>query len=222
MKKSTFIQVGMIVLLPAIFASCKKDSDSPLTPSEDLKNTVWAGEFRYNTGLYTNLQPFSILLKADHTVEWSDTNDSKFAGTWQAKTDTVTVTFPSGSGFVAIVKADQLTQIKKIPGSQYQVDNLIKWTVPKGESLVGTSWTGTTGTFNFKSTSEVEYVATGGSSSNYSWKVDGAGVRILYSNAGYTLAQYCLLQPTGKQMKCARYITFGATKEFYVFSMTKQ
>ena len=222
MKKSTLTRFIIIFLLPALFASCKKESDAPANPATDLKNTVWAGEFSYNSGVYTSLQPFSLLLKSDNTVEWSDANDSKFAGTWQVKSDTVTVRFPSGSGFVAIVKGDQFTQFKGIAGSQYQVDNLTKWTVPKAESLVGTSWTSSIGTYNFKSTSEVENVSAGSGTLKYSWSVDGGGLRILYSYLSYTMTQYCVLQPADKQMKCARSVSFGATQNFFVFGMTRQ
>lgn len=50
-----------LIFLTLIVLSCKKN-DTGTNWTEEMKASVWPGDFKYTPGAYTDLQPFSISL----------------------------------------------------------------------------------------------------------------------------------------------------------------
>ena len=157
MNKKLIITAISFLLAAISFSSCKKSKDSPAhTPvinainwKEELKNTIWAGEYKYTTGSNQFLQPFSTTLNADGTLTWTDLENTRPGGTWKVEGSQLNFTFPNKTTLSATLGKEQWSDFKSGVGAGFVIDNAFRSAQPDAASLVNTTWKGTDGVGNF-------------------------------------------------------------------------
>ena len=137
--------ICLFILSLSLFA-CKKSNDQPSVVAtnwgEDLKGTIWAGDFNYTSGAYLGSQPFSMELKIDGTIMWYDVTSDRAGGTWKVKDSTITFTFPGGTSFQAIVSKDNWSHFTTDPSSGFLINSISRSARPDPAMLTGASYTG--------------------------------------------------------------------------------
>jgi len=131
------------------FFACKKSEDSPAPASnvinwkEELKNTTWAGEYKYTSGSHQSLQPFSTKLNADGTLTWTDLENTRPAGTWKVEGSQLNFTFPNSTTLSATLGKEQWSDFKSGVGAGFVIDNAFRSMQPGAFTLLNTTWKGT-------------------------------------------------------------------------------
>ena len=113
--------ISVLLITVITILSCKKSNDDkPVNWAEELKGSVWAGEFKYNTGAYTGLQPVSIVINNDNTLTWYEVAGS-YTATWLVSGNTVTIKFISGSTVSASLSKDTWSNFTNITTHPWQI-----------------------------------------------------------------------------------------------------
>lgn len=158
MKHLKFLKVVCIITI--LCFSCKKNTDSPdngnpappvttVNWTEELKNTLWAGEYKYTTGVDQSLQPFSLLLKDDGTITWADVENERAAGTWKVNGSQINFSFINGGSFSASLARDSWSNLKSGAGAGLAIDNIASTVRPNTQALLNTTWLGNVNGLNF-------------------------------------------------------------------------
>ena len=151
MKKNLFFTAVITAFTLFSFSGCKKDN-APKDYNALFKNTVWTGEFNY-TGKAA--QPASLEFKDGGQLTWYELS-GEFSATWKLENNKLTVSFPSGSGFSAMIGDDnKLTGIQNFSVNSYAVTSASLNTTPD-ESLDNTTWTAPNLILHFKAGSKVD------------------------------------------------------------------
>jgi hypothetical protein len=215
----------------ALILSCsKKSEDGDATPDLglSLKNTVWAGEFQYTAGDYTGLQPFSIELKEDKTLTWSDFGSTRPGGTWLTKKDTIVITFPNGTFFSAKVAGDNWSHFSIGAGAGIAIGQVSRSARADAATLQNTNWTGSLDgsalSIQFKAGSKLDYKLGSGSVLSATYTVEGAGIRFdlptfLYPNNQFAV---CLNNGTLIRGLMRSYSGLPAKPFYYTWIINKQ
>jgi hypothetical protein len=223
-------QLFSVLLLTAfLLSSCSKKDDVATTAGIDLKNTVWAGEFQYASGSYTSLQPFSVVLKDDGTLTWSDLENTRAGGTWVTKKDTVVITFPNSTVISAVIAGDNWTSFKGGAEAGVLLSQVTRSVKAEVTTLVGTVWkgllSGSTFTIEISEAGKLKYTLAGGSPITLDYTFEGAGMRflipgILSSRSYYTI----FLNNTSLLKGIERYISAGipGSVNYNTWSSNKQ
>ena len=180
MKKIILVAITAITVL----TSCKKsNNETPVNWAEELKGTLWAGEFKYNIGAYKGLQAFSIEMNGDGTVIWSDLNNgSRPVGKWTTAANKVTITFANATFVTADLSKENWSNFNNTSiSSVYEIANLARSAIPSG--LDNTTWKG-----KLSSGSDVTITFLPGYKLKYpgitppiSYTIAGAGIKFMYS-----------------------------------------
>lgn len=109
---------------------------------EELKSTVWAGEFRNTSGDYKDLQPFSLGLNNDGTFIWNDFKNAGLQGRWIIKENKIRLEFPNGAVHTANVSKDEWSNFTKTGVSQFEIGNVSRSVNAVNISLDNTVWKG--------------------------------------------------------------------------------
>jgi hypothetical protein len=135
----------LFILSLSLFA-CKKSNNQPSVIAtnwgQDLKGTIWAGNFNYTTGTYQGPQPYSMELKDDGTIMWYDVTSERVGGTWTVKDSTVTFTFPSNTSFHATASKDFWSHFTMDPSSGFLINSISRSARPDPAMLAGASYSG--------------------------------------------------------------------------------
>lgn len=139
--------ISLLFMIMIIMLSCKKSEvkndtvDNTNNLAEELKGSIWAGEFRYTTG-YQGLQPFSLILNNGGTLTWSDIQNTRAAGTWAVEGNKITIKAPNGSSFSADVTKESWSNFTKVADNGFEIINISPSDIPTYQSLENTKWTG--------------------------------------------------------------------------------
>lgn len=110
--------------------------------AEELKGSVWAGEFRYTTGAYQCLQPFSIVLNDDGTLTWTDIQNTRAGGTWGLEGNKINIKFPNGTSTSADLFKDRWGNFSTPPENGFQIANVSASAIPTQALLNDSQWKG--------------------------------------------------------------------------------
>ena len=188
----SFIILGIAAVSAS---SCKKSNDasnSITNWNEYLKNTVWAGEFRYTKGSFTGLQPFSIELNADGTVSWTDVASTRPGGVWTVKDSVVTLVFPNMTSNAATLSKDKWSKFTNPAINGFDLANLSLTAIPVAEQLNTHTWIGKYGKtadiiLHFLQGQKMSFL-----SYNEAYTIHGAGVICNRTVNGFAITTYCV------------------------------
>jgi hypothetical protein len=179
--------------------SCKKNNTTaPATNwAEELKGTVWAGDYNYTAGAYTGLQPFSVVMANDGTLTWSDNASTRPGGNWSVTGNKVTIKFPGGAALSADVTNDSWSNFKDITsGNGFQVTSIQRAVTPSTALLDNTNWSGTFNgkavTINFLPFNKLVFSADA-YANKLAYTIEGAGFRFTYLSLGYIYYSYATI-----------------------------
>jgi len=190
MKLNKYISLLLAIM---IMLSCKKSELKNDTGNlaEELKGSVWAGEFRYTVGASQELQPFSIMLNNDGTLTWTDFQNSRPGGTWLIDGNKISLRFLNGTTNSADITKEQWSNFSNPAGNGFEIENISRSAIPALASLQQTTWTGSLinsvwgsydGALHFNSGKTVTVISNGYSEDD-TYTVEGAGIKT--SNYGY-------------------------------------
>jgi hypothetical protein len=213
--KSNVLITCIAIIVSLSLGACKKESTPPPKDySASFKNMVWTGEFHY-TG--KPVQPMSIEFKDGGQFIWYELIGD-YAGTWKVENTTLTVTFPSRSGFTATITDDnQLSNIQNASGNGWAVDNanLNSTADIVLDNLDNTVWNGPGFVFRFKPGAEIDLVIGNLTFVNVPYIRKAKSIRFgAYSRSWFAVAT----APT--IMKCAVWNVFDAS--ILVYQVLKQ
>jgi hypothetical protein len=215
--------ICLFILSLSLFA-CKKSNDHPSVTTiatnwgEDLKGTIWAGDFNYTSGAYLGSQPFSMDLKEDGTIMWYDVTSERAGGTWTVKDSTVTFTFPSNTSFHATVAKDKWSHLTMDPSSGFLINSISRSARPDPAMLAGASYSGIIDVYvskiNITSSSSLEfhYGASGFQYASYS--ISGGGIRFNEPGSPFDSRYYLMVQNNYTVLKGVHCI-FGINPRTY-------
>lgn len=192
--------------------SCKKNNDTvdtipPVTVNwkQQLKNTIWAGEFSYSTGAYTGLQPFSIEMNNDGTLTWTDVASTRPGGSWTIEDNLVTVVFPNGTKVSAKVSADSWINFTNPPVNGFRIENLSRSDRPDRTVLTNTSWIGKQGGYNagiqFTTDGNIRFDHDVMLSYSGGYTIAGAGILFKKTYPDGDLTYYGIVQKNNTEIK---------------------
>lgn len=124
--------------------SCKKGDvkNDRNNLGEELKGSVWAGEFRYTTGAYQGLQPFSAVLNNDGTLTWTDIQNTRAGGKWTIEGNKINLKFPDGTINSADVTKDRWSNFNNPSVNGFEIANISRSAFPTLPSLENSLWVG--------------------------------------------------------------------------------
>ena len=178
----------LFILVTAL--SCKKE-DRAINWSKELNGSVWAGEFKYTSGTYTGLQPFSLILN-DGSLRWYQSNGD-YPATWSVKDNKITFTFPDNSSISAILSKDAWSGFLNITNNGLEIANLYRSAIP-GPELDNKTFTGkystTDAILSFVPGQKLGFAfgSVGGFTTAYT--IYGAGIRYDRPNPNFTIKGY--------------------------------
>ena len=188
LKKSISLLLTIMIML-----SCKKSELKTDTGNlaEELKGSVWAGEFKYTVGLNPELQPFSAMLNNDGTLTWSDLQNTRAAGTWSINGNKINLEFPDGTTNSADITKEQWSNFSNPEANGFEIVNISRSAIPTLAFLQQTKWAGHLinslfGSYDgalYFGSGETVTVTSNGYPTDEAYTVEGAGIRI--SNYGY-------------------------------------
>lgn len=212
--------ITLLLLATTTIFACKKtgtSSDVPQNPgqnpTQDLKGTVWAGEFQYTSGAYQNLQPFSIIVDNNNTLTWYE-NGSSLSGVWAIQGEKVTITYTNGQIVSADVSKDNWTNFTNAGANSRQIANITRSAIPIPGAFENTKWKG-----KFISGSDISITFLPGSKLKYDaglalevpYTIFGAGIKI-GNFAPATITSSAYIVPLNNAMKGNAVISdFGGT-----------
>lgn len=178
--------ISLLFMIMITMLSCKKNEvkTESVTLADELKGSVWAGEFRYTAGAYQGLQPFSAGLNSDGTLTWTDFQNTRAGGTWLIEGNKINLRFPNGTTNSADVTSKQWSNFTNPGGNGFEIANVSRSAVPIVASLEQTKWTGKftnsmfgtyNGTINFGSGKTLTISAPDPFKETYT--IEGAGFR---------------------------------------------
>jgi hypothetical protein len=188
LKKSISLLLTIMIML-----SCKKSElkNDTVNLAEELKGSVWAGEFKYTIDRYQELQPFSVVLNNDGTLTWTDFQNTRAAGTWLIDGNKINLKFPNGTTNSADITKEHWSNFSNPGANGFEIANITRSAIPTTAFLQQTKWAGSFinsffGTYdaalNFGSGKTVTVISNGYPMDD-TYTVEGAGIRI--SNYGY-------------------------------------
>lgn len=227
MKHFQFFSV--LLLTGFLFSSCSKKNDVVTPLGIDLKNTVWAGEFQYAAGAYTGLQTFSVVLKDDGTLTWSDIDNTRAGGTWVTKKDTLVITFPNSTVISAVVTGDNWTNFKGGAEAGVLLSQVTRSFKADETTLAGSTWTGILGRSNVKidiaAGGKLNYTLGTGTPINTDYTFEGGGLRFSMTSILSKRDNYIVFLNNASLLKgLEKYVSIGisTTTSYYNWSASKQ
>ena len=178
------VKIVNYLFLVIIMLSCKKDN-SAINWSEELKDSAWAGEFKYTLGANTDLQPFSIIMNKDKTFTWTNIESTRAGGVWEVDGNRVTLKFLNGTSLSADLSKDKWSNFNNPAINGFEIDNLSHTVIPNAALLNNTTWTGRRDsptavsesvTVKFLIDNKAQIIVKG-SVDNITYKIEGAGIR---------------------------------------------
>ncbi len=145
MKK--FKIIGLLLTTIITVSSCKKEV--AVNWAEELKGTVWSGEFKNTTGFYQGVQYFSIVLNDYGKLTWHDIKGSQTNLNWTTSSGKIIITFANRNALGGTISSERITNFTEIEGTNaFQIISLNRSTVAIAESLTNTNWQGTITGYN--------------------------------------------------------------------------
>ena len=224
---------GFICVVATVFFACKKSEDSPASISntdwkEELKNTIWAGEYRYTIGQQQSLQPFSMKLNSDGTVLWEDLDNRRSAGNWSVTGDQIIFNLPNGTTLSATVNKDKWGNFKSGAGAGFIVENIARSVTPLASELANTIWTGTTGpagrTFELKFLNNGNIVYTVSGSKYYSgpYTIGLAGIEFREETSFLGINFYGTFKNANVELTGLVHFRSSGADDFFLLNAKKQ
>ncbi|HTE23734.1 hypothetical protein [Flavitalea sp.] len=136
--------ISLLLIAATTFLACKKNGTSNEVlenPTEDLKGTVWAGEFQYTSGVFQNMQPFSIVLEKNNTVTWYE-NGLSLSGVWSVQGGKITIQYTNGQIVSADVSKNTWNNFTNTGANPRQIANIISSVIPVPGVFENTQWKG--------------------------------------------------------------------------------
>lgn len=177
--------ISLVLFVAATILGCKKDTTTtsgnvPGTPVENLKSSVWAGEFQYTSGAFQNLQPFSLTLENNNTLTWFE-NGLSLSGVWAVQGNKITITYTNGQIVSADVSKDTWVNFTNAGANPRQIANIMRSAIPTPAAFENTQWKG-----KFLSGSNISITFLPGSKLRYDaglpievpYTIFGAGIKI--------------------------------------------
>jgi hypothetical protein len=175
--------ISLLLIAATIILSCKKEGTSsnvPANPTDNLKGTVWSGEFQYTSGAFQNLQPFSLVVENNNTLTWYE-NGSSLSGVWEVQGSKITITYTNGHIVSAEVSKDSWSNVTNTGANPRQIANITRSSIPVQSAIENTKWKG-----KFVSGSDISITFLPGNKLKYDaglplevpYTVFGAGIRI--------------------------------------------
>ena len=193
-----------MIAATTIFA-CKKEGTSstvPANPTENLKGTVWAGEFQYTSGAFQNLQPFSMVVENNNTITWYE-NGLSLSGVWAVREGKITITYTNGQSVSADVSKDTWNNFTNSGSNPRQIANITRSVIPTISAFDNTQWKG-----KFTSGADISITFLPGSKLRYNaglpleipYTIFGAGINIR-GFAPATISSNAYIVPMNNAMK---------------------
>ena len=221
---------SFLLLCAAVFTffSCKKSNDagSPAVNwNEDLKGTVWAGEFKYTSGDFQDLQPFTLMLNSDGTTTWTDMDSPRSGGSWKVQGDKITLTFPNKTINSATVSKDNWLDFTNPAVNGFEIASLNRSVAVTQSMLEGATWSG----FYKTDTWSIKFVA--GSKADLTriskipglpYQASGASIKFIVNGGTFTDSFFATFYSNLTLMKVFRFYRNGTIINREMWSGQKQ
>lgn len=145
MKHLQFLSLVCMITITCF--SCKKSTDStdsgnPVNWSEELRNTLWSGTFKYVSGVNQSLQPFSLLLMDNGIITWADADGERSVGNWKVDGNQINFIFPNSTTISATLAKDKWSNLKSGIGTAISIDHIASAVRPDVSLLENSTWVG--------------------------------------------------------------------------------
>lgn len=228
--------LSLFFAVATMLYSCKKSNDSIMTSptptpvptinwNEELKETVWAGEFKYTTGAFTDLQPYSLNLNTDGTTTWTDLESTRPGGTWKVQANVITLTFPNSTTISATVSKDTWSTFENKTSNGFEIANLSRSVSLKQNMLEGGTWAGIykTDTWNIQflpgAKSQLTMIS---KLPAFPYVIAGASIKFVVTNGTFTDTFFAIFQSNNTVMKVHRLYKSGASSMRQMWTGQKQ
>jgi hypothetical protein len=208
--------------------SCKKSSDG-INWKEALKNTVWTGEFKYTTGPFQELQPFSIEINSNGTVTWADEGSIRDGGTWKVNGDIITLTFPNQTTtFTATLATVKWSNFSNQEINGLKIDNISAATAVQQSDIVHLTFAGSINEIalqlKFLPLGKIEITKGTEPAFSLPYTVSGAGIRFEDPKLFHTDIYFMIFQNNMTTIKGfeKRHFFISLPTGYYIWTARKQ
>ncbi|MEO6316267.1 MAG: hypothetical protein ABIU63_14235 [Chitinophagaceae bacterium] len=226
MKRIHFFSIFCIVA-GSLF-SCKKSNDTS-TPAvnwnEELKGTVWAGEFKYTTGVFKELQPFTLVVNSDGTTTWTDMDAPRAGGSWKVDGDKITLTFPNKTVNTAVVSKDNWVNFTNPAVNGFEIASLTRSVAVTQAMLEGNTWSGfyKTDAWSIKCVAGSKADLTRiGKITGLPYQTSGASIKFIVNGGTFTDSFFATFYANLSLTKVFRFYNNGTTSVREIWSGQKQ
>jgi hypothetical protein len=181
MKRLYFLST--IILLVFTVGSCKKNSlagAQDIAWRDSLSNTVWAVKFQSPEAIYTGLQPASLELHSDGTMDWNELVQD-YPGSWDVTGNMITIHCHEGAVTANLTKDGWSNFATTFGDPKFTIAGVSPTSIPSDYQLDNSHWIGQYGL-----SSAISLVFSPGDrlscallKYNDTYTMSGAGIRLL-------------------------------------------
>jgi len=139
-----FFFLSTIILLVFAAGSCKKTSlaGSPDNNWKDsLDNSVWAVKFQSSNPAYTGLQPASLELHSDGTMDWNELVQN-YPGSWEVNGNQIILHCHEGAVTASLTKNGWTNFVTTFGNPKFTIEGVSPTSVPTNYELDNSHWIG--------------------------------------------------------------------------------